>query len=335
MSQAKGNDANNARACDPTAWIVAEGHQHQLAAPVTAGGDITAETLTTPSRPGGEAVLAGRRIARVGFGTMQLPRLGDVNAGRAVLRRARELGVNHFDTAQFYGNGAANACLAAEVVGDPEVVIVTKVGARPASGPVPLQAAQRPEELREDVHENLRTLGVEQLDVVNLRRIPEGTVPPGPGQVVPFEDQLAEMVAMRQEGLIGAIGLSTVDADQLRGALPAGIVCVQNAYSLVSLDDEPLLGICRDEGIAWAPYFPLGGGFPGSAKVVELPAVLAIAEQTGATPAQIGLFWLLHHAPNTLVIAGTASIDHLEQNVAAGSLELSEWQLTLFDAAVA
>lgn len=285
-----------------------------------------------PSRPGGTYTLAGREIARVGYGTMHLPRLNDATAARALLRRAHELGVNHFDTADFYGDGAANNLLADALGSEPDVVVVTKVGARPATrGPLPMVAAQRPEELRAQVEDNLRSLRIDRLDVVNLRRIPAGSFPMPPSQAVPFDDQLAAMVALRDEGLVGHLGLSTVGADELRAALPAGIVTVQNRYSLTARKHEPVLGIARAEGISWAPYFPLGGDVPGAAKVTHEPVVQQVAAEIGTTPAQVGLAWLLHHSPNTLIIPGTTSIDHLEQNVAAGSVELSPEQMARLD----
>lgn len=286
---------------------------------------------TTP-RPGGVFPLAGHQVARVGYGTMQLPRLKDATAARKVLRRAFELGVNHFDTAHFYGNGVANGYLAQELGAELDVVVVTKVGARPAErGPMPMIPAQRPEQLRQGVLDNLRSLGVDHLDVVNMRRIAPGSFPLTREQKVDFDDQVAEMVTMREEGLIGAIGLSTVSLDELRRALPAGIACVQNPYSLTARKDEPVLAACRAEGIAWAPYFPLGGAFPGSAKVTHEPVVQEIAQALGARPAQVGLAWLLHHADNTLLIPGTTSVDHLEQNVAAGAVQLDAQAMASLD----
>ncbi|MQM24540.1 aldo/keto reductase [Glycomyces albidus] len=282
-------------------------------------------------RPGGLYSMAGHDLARVGYGTMQLPRLKDAAAARKVLRRAFELGVNHYDTAHFYGDGAANEHLATEL-GAEDIVVVTKVGARPAKrGPMPLVPAQRPEELRQEVHRNLRSLRTDRLDVVNMRRIAPGSFPLTPSQKVAFDDQMAAMVAMRDEGLIGAIGVSTVSLAELRRALPAGIACVQNPYSLTARKQEPVLELCRAEHIAWVPYFPLGGAFPGSAKVTHEPVVQEIARSMGAMPAQIGLAWLLHHAENTLLIAGTSSVDHLEQNVAAGAVRLDDQMMAALD----
>jgi aryl-alcohol dehydrogenase-like predicted oxidoreductase len=288
--------------------------------------------------PGGTAELAGRTVARIGFGAMQLPGVRDRPApprevAVAVLRRAVELGVNHIDTAQFYGDGVANALIREALAPYPEqLVLVSKVGAAPGpdGGLVP---AQRPEQLRAAVESNLTTLGVDRIDVINMRRL---TGPPGLAaegdQVVDLDSQLAELAALRDEGKIGAIGLSSVTLDQVRGALPVGITCVQNAYSLIQRDDEPLLELCREHQIAWVPYFPLGSAFSWLPKVTDHPAVLAAAATLGVTPAQIGLAWLLAHAPNTLLIPGTADPAHLADNVAAGSITLDADTLAALEA---
>ncbi|EFG65326.1 aldo/keto reductase [Streptomyces sp. SPB074] len=285
--------------------------------------------------PGGTAALGTHTVARVGYGAMQLERLReDRPAAVALLRRARELGVNHIDTAQFYGFGFVNEVIR-EAFGDSEdVVVVSKVGATPdPGGPLPLRLAQRPAELRASVEDNLRSLGRERLDVVNLRRADSGPGLRAEGeQVVPLDDQLAVMTALRDEGKIGAIGMSGVTAGILRRALPAGIVCVQNAYSLVGRDDEDVLALCAAEGIAWVPYFPLGGAFPGLPKVSGEAAALRIAEELGATVSQVGLAWLLLHYADTLLIPGTASAAHLEENTAAGSLALDGTAMTALDA---
>lgn len=288
--------------------------------------------------PGGEYPLTGRPVARIGFGTAQLPRLaGDLDSAVAVLRRAVELGVNHIDTAHFYGAGFANEALRRALRPDDGVLVATKVGADPDPGrPVPLKTAQRPEELRASVEANLRSLGVERLDLVNLRRLDVGPGVQASGdQVVDLDDQLAAMVAMRDEGLIGAIGISAVSLDGLRRALPAGVVCVQNAYSLASRAYEDLLDVCLAEGIAWVPFYPLGGTFAAMPKVVEQPEVIEVAARLGATPSQVGLAWLLGHAPNTLLIPGTSSIAHLEQNLTIGALELDAEATAALDAVAA
>jgi pyridoxine 4-dehydrogenase len=285
--------------------------------------------------PGGTASLAGHTVARVGFGAMQLPRLSDDRpAALALLRQAVDLGVNHVDTAQFYGNGLSNELLREALRPEDGVVVVSKVGAEPdPDGPRPLRIAQRPEQLRTAVEANLRSLGLEQIPVVNLRRLDTGPGPRAEGdQAVELDDQLAEMVAMRDEGKIGAIGLSSVSLDVLRRALPVGIVCVQNAYSMVARDDEPLLELCRAEGIAWVPYFPLGSAVPHFPKVTDEPAVMAAAEALGRTPQQVGLAWLLQHAPNVLLIAGTADAAHLTANVAAGDITFDDATMAALEA---
>jgi aryl-alcohol dehydrogenase-like predicted oxidoreductase len=168
---------------------------------------------------------------------------------------------------------------------------------------------------------------------VNLRRMDTrpGVLAEGI-QLVDLDDQLEVMTAMRDEGKIGAIGLSSVTLEILRRALPAGIACVQNAYSLVSRDDEDMLELCVAEDIAWVPFFPLGGAFPGLPKVTDEPAVHTVAESLGATPSQIGLAWLLHHAPNVHLIPGTATAGHIEENIAAGSLVFDDATLATLDA---
>lgn len=294
------------------------------------------------SAPGGTAALGRRTVARIGYGAMQLgERPGraplDHDEAVAVLRRAVELGVNHIDTAQFYGDGAANALVRDALRPYPDhLVLVSKVGAvSDPTGPRPLRAAQKPAELRAAVEDNLATLRAERIDVVNLRRAddPPGIVATG-DQVVPLDDQLAELVALRDEGKIGAIGLSNVRLDQLEAALPAGIVCVQNAYNLVARHDEPLLAACLAHGVAWVPYFPLGSGFPGQRRVTDEPAVRQVAARLGATPSQVGLAWLLAHAPHVLLIPGTSSAAHLEENVGAGSVVLDEEAMAALDAVV-
>jgi aryl-alcohol dehydrogenase-like predicted oxidoreductase len=289
--------------------------------------------------PGGTATLAGHQIARIGFGAMQLPGPGvwgpprDRETALAVLRRAVELGVNHIDTAQFYGAGVANELIHAALHPYPEdLVLVSKVGAeRDDSGG--WIAAQRPEQLRAGVEANLRSLDVERLGVVNLRLVeatPGGSPIPG-DQRVDLESQLAEMVSLRDAGKIGGIGMSQATVDRLRHALPAGIACVQNAYSLLDRSDEPLLELCRQHDVAWVPYFPLGSAFPGIAKVTEHPALVDAARTLGATPAQVGLAWLLAHDPHVLLIPGTSSLEHLVENVGAGNVRLPAETMAVLD----
>jgi pyridoxine 4-dehydrogenase len=272
--------------------------------------------------PGGTATLAGHPVARIGFGAMQLePRRADRDTALAVLRQAAGAGVNHIDTAQFYGG--CNALIRAALAPYPaDLVLVTKVGAdRDADGR--LGPAQRPAQLRDQVEANLATLGVERIGVVNLRRLDAqpGIIAEG-DQVVDLDAQLAELSALRDAGKIGGIGLSNVSADQLRRALPAGIACVQNSYSVLDRAAEPVLELCREHGIAWVPFFPLGSAFPGRPRVNEDPTVMAIAGELTVTPAQVGLAWLLAHYEGTLLIPGTASPAHLVQNIAAGAVQL-------------
>ncbi|MEH0517295.1 aldo/keto reductase [Streptomyces sp. B21-079] len=284
-------------------------------------------TLTAP--------FAGRTVARVGYGALQLERLHrDRGAAVALLRRAVELGVDHVDTAQFYGFGFANQVIREALCPEDGVLVVTKVGADPdPGGPMPLRLAQRPEQLRASIEDNLRALGVDWLPVVNLRRLDSGPgLRPHGDQVVDLDDQLDVMTALRDEGKIGAIGLSCVTFDGLRRALPAGIACVQNAYSIVARDDEDMLRLCAAEGIAWVPFFPLGGSFPGLPKATDEPVVHAVAESLGVTPSQVGLTWLLHRAPNVLLIPGTADPAHLQANTAAGSITFDAATLAALDA---
>ncbi|MFJ8022325.1 aldo/keto reductase [Streptomyces sp. NPDC096311] len=281
------------------------------------------------------ASFAGRTVLRVGYGALQLERLHDRrDEAVELLRHAVELGVDHVDTAEFYGFGFANDVIRETLRPEDGVLVVTKVGADPdPGGRLPLRLAQRPEQLRASVEDNLRSLGVDQLPVVNLRRLDTGPgLRPEGDQVVGLDDQLAVMTGLRDEGKIGAIGLSSVTLDGLRRALPAGIACVQNAYSLVSRDDEDMLQLCAAEGIAWVPFFPLGGAFPGLPKITEEPVVHAVAESLGVAPSQVGLAWLLHHAPNVLLIPGTADAAHLEANLAAGKITFEAATLATLDA---
>ncbi|WP_062999327.1 aldo/keto reductase [Nocardia mikamii] len=282
-------------------------------------------TVMTQPRDG---ELAGRPVGRIGYGAMQLEAGADAVA---VLRRAVELGVNHIDTAGFYGNGSVNALLREALHPYPDdLLLVDKVGAvHTGSG---LVAAQKPEQLRAAVEADLRALDAEQLAVVNLRRADAapGIVATG-DQIVKLDDQLAELVSLRDEGKIGAIGLSNVTVEQLRHAAPAGIACVQNLYNLLERQEEPVLAECCSRGIAFVPYFPLGSGFPGRPKVAEDAVVRDIAGRAGATPSQVGLAWLLARDPHLLLIPGTRSIDHLEQNVAAREVELDAGMLAALE----
>jgi aryl-alcohol dehydrogenase-like predicted oxidoreductase len=290
--------------------------------------------MTDQPQPGGVGRIGSRSVARLGYGAMQLfePSFDDAVA---VLRRAVELGVNHIDTASFYGPGEVNRRIRQALAPyRDDIVIVSKVGARyTGEGPIPLGPAQRPAELRAAVEDDLRDLGLDRVHVVNLRRLDIGIGMAAEGdQIVDLDDQLAELIALRDEGKIGAIGVSSVPLETVKRALPAGIVCVQNPYSLLDRSEEATLDFCKAEGIAWVPYFPLGSAFPAFPKVTDNDVVREIAGELDATPAQVGLAWLLAHAPNTLLIPGTRSIAHLEENIGAADVALSADAIARLDA---
>lgn len=263
-----------------------------------------------------------------GRGVMGPPR--DRDQALAVLRRAVELGVDHIDTAQYYGPDVANELIRQALHPYPaDLAFVSKVGAQrdARGGWLP---AQTPAELRSGVEDNLRALGVEQLAAVNLRLLDGG---PANDQAPALEDQLAEMVALRGEGLIAGVGISNATLEQVNTAIElADIVCVQNAYSLVDRSGEAVLQRCLATGIAYVPFFPLGSAFPGMPKVVDHAGVRAVAERHQVTPAQIGLAWLLAHAENILLIPGTSSVAHLEENLAVAAIQLSESDLSELEA---
>lgn len=291
--------------------------------------------------PGGAATLAGHRVARIGFGVMQLAehRPGrppvSPDAAVAILRKAVDSGINHLDTAEFYGTVAANANDLIRAALHPyadDLVLATKVGAERDTA-AKLVPAQRPEQLRASVEANLTRLGTERLAVVNLRRLDAapGILAEG-DQLVDLDSQLAELTALRDAGKIDGIGLSNISADQLRQALPAGIACVQNSHSPVDRASEPVLDLCREHDVAWVPFCPLGSAFPQWPKVADQLAVRTAAAQLGVTPAQIGLAWHLAHYERTLLIAGTADPAHLGENIAAGEVRLDEATRAALDA---
>ncbi|MEV4419380.1 aldo/keto reductase [Patulibacter sp. NPDC049589] len=262
-------------------------------------------------------------VNRMGFGAMQLAGPGvlgppkDPDAARAVLRRAIELGVDHLDTAQFYGPDVVNALIRETLHPYPDGLrIATKVGARRDAEGAWLPA-QDPQHLREDVEANLRALGVERMDLVNLRRHGDG-----PG--VPIAEQLGVLQDLRDEGKLDQIGVSTVTRDELDQALDlVDVACVQNPFSIIDRSDEDVLERCIERDVAYVPYFPLGSAFTGGpAKLAADPAIAATAEKHGATTTQIALAWLLARDEHVLLIAGTSSVAHLEENLAAGDLEL-------------
>jgi pyridoxine 4-dehydrogenase len=266
-----------------------------------------------------------KTVRRIGFGAMQLPGPGVFGPPRdraeavAVVRRAVELGVDHIDTAQYYGPDVANEILREALYPYPDgLAIVSKVGARRSrtGGWLP---AQRPEELRAGVQDNLRSLGVERLHAVNLR------LTDNPEAAVPFDEQLDAMAAIRDEGLIEHVGLSNVTLDQLRHAVArTPIGCVQNPLSVADRDSMPVLDACREHGIAFVPFFPLGSAFRGGNGVLTHPGVIGTADRLGVTPAQVALAWILALGPHTLLIPGTSSRGHLEENLAAGAVVLDD-----------
>jgi pyridoxine 4-dehydrogenase len=293
--------------------------------------------MTDKPHPGGTGRIDTHPVAKVGYGAMQLFETSSDDAA-AVLRRAVELGVNHIDTASFYGPGEVNRRIRAALSPYPDdLVIVSKVGARyTGEDPIPLAAAQRPAELRAAVEDDLSQLGIDRIPVVNLRRLDLGPGLQAEGdQIVDLDDQLAEMIALRDEGKIGGIGVSSVPLDVLKRALPAGVACVQNSYSLMDRSQEEMLDVCTAENIAWVPYFPLGSAFPGFPKASNNAVVIDIAGEVGATPAQVGLAWLLAHALTTLLIPGTRSIAHLEENLGAGDVTLDAEAIARLDAVTA
>jgi len=271
----------------------------------------------------GSGVLAGRPVSRVGFGAMQLPGPGvfgppkDRNEALRILRRAVEAGVNHIDTSQFYGPDVANELIHAALFPYSEdLVLVSKVGARRDATGQWLEA-QRPEELRAGVEANLASLALDQVPVVNLRRHPETQVS--------LDDQLATMIALRDEGLIGAIGLSNVQLEDYRRATSAtALACVQNAYNVVDRSDQDVFDACAADAVPYVPFFPLGSAFMPGKPVLTHPAVVAVAERLGRTPSQVALAWLLAVSPNVLLIPGTSSLRHLDENLAAADIELDQ-----------
>jgi pyridoxine 4-dehydrogenase len=271
--------------------------------------------------PNDSFTLANRTVQRMGFGAMQLPgpRVFGPPKNRPValqvLRRVIDAGVNHIDTAQFYGPDVANELIHEALHPYPDgLVIVSKVGAdRDSTGQ--WISAEGPDDLRAGVLANLASLEVDQIPVVNLRI--------HPGSQVPFGEQLDALIIMRDEGLIGGIGLSTVDLASYRLARSrTEVACVQNAYSLANRADQELFDACRDDGVPYVPYFPLGSAFNPENPVLGAAPVVETARRLDATPAQVALAWLLQLAPNVLLIPGTSSLNHLEENLAAADLVL-------------
>ncbi|MDO0976367.1 aldo/keto reductase [Mycolicibacterium frederiksbergense] len=268
-------------------------------------------------------------VSRVGFGAMQLPGPGVIGPPRdhdqaiAVLKRAVELGVDHIDTAQFYGPKVANELIREALHPYAEnLALVSKVGARRNDGGEWI-AAQQPDELRADIEANLETLGTDRLAAVNLRIHSGDPTSVGAVDRELFDRQLTAMIAARDEGLIAGIGLSSVSIDHLRIALDrTEIVTVQNAFNFLDRSSQPVLDLCTERGISFVPFFPLGSGFTADNPVLGHAAVKQTATELGCTPAQIVLAWTLSVAPNVLLIPGTSSVAHLEENIAIADIEL-------------
>ncbi|BBX19900.1 oxidoreductase [Mycolicibacterium duvalii] len=267
--------------------------------------------------------LGSYSVGRVGFGAMQLPGPGvfgpprDHDQALAVLRRARGLGINHIDTAQIYGPDVANQLIREALHPYPaDLALVSKVGGKRDDRGAWLPA-QDPDDLRAQLEANLRTLDTDRLAAVNLR-IFDSEVDRDL-----FDRQLSTMITARDEGLIAGIGLSNITVEHLRIALDrTEIVCVQNAYNLLDRSSQPVLDLCTERDIAFVPFFPLGSGFLPDNPVLTHPAVVREAQQLGRTPAQIVLAWTLAVAPNVLLIPGTSSVAHLEENTAVRDIVL-------------
>ncbi|MEU4364517.1 oxidoreductase [Promicromonospora sp. NPDC023987] len=316
---------------------------------MTTNTSTTTSTTTTTSNPTPDAAAAGtwqlgdRTVNRIGLGAMRLigmpwdatPR--DRDGSMAVLRRAVELGVDHIDTAAFYFTPVRSAneliSTALQPYGD-DLTITTKVGpARSRNGDYEEMA--RPDQLRAQVEENLRQLGRDHLDVVNLRW---GTRMAGEGRAPEsVAEHFGALAELREAGLIRNLGISNVLSEQLTEAMAiAPVVCVQNQYGLTSREDDAVLALCGEHGIAFVPFFAVGAAVPGAsprggADETGQAEVAAVAAAHGATPAQVRLAWTLHRGPHVLAIPGTGSPAHLEENVAAGALRLTDEELTLLD----
>ena len=274
--------------------------------------------------------LGDRTVTRLGYGAMQLAGPGvfgpprDHDAALAVLRAAVEAGVNHIDTSDFYGPHVTNQLIREALSPYPEnLVIVTKIGAIRGED-ASWHPAQEPAQLRSAVEDNLRNLGLERLEVVNFRI--------HPGHHGRGDHSIAEsfevMAAMQREGLIRHLGISNATAGQIAEARAiAPIVCVQNQYNLAHREDDALIDELAADGIAYVPFFPLGGFSP-----LQSTSLSAVADRLGVTPMQVALAWLLRRSPNILLIPGTSSVAHLHENLAVAAIELPDDALGELDA---
>jgi pyridoxine 4-dehydrogenase len=279
---------------------------------------------------GGSFTLPGTSMTlnRMGYGAMQLagpqvwgpPR--DVDGAIAVLREAVAAGVNHIDTSDFYGPHVTNQLIKQALHPYPDdLLIVTKVGARRGEDKSWIHALSR-QELIDGVHDNLRNLGLDRLDVVNLRV--GGVMGPSEGSI---EEPLTVLAELKSQGLIGHLGLSNVTAGQLAEAQTiTEIVCVQNLYNLAQRNDDGFINDLAKQGIAYVPFFPLGGFSPLQSSTLD-----AAAASLKVTPMQVALAWLLQRAPNVLLIPGTSSIGHLRENLEAAALQIPSETMALLD----
>ncbi len=270
----------------------------------------------------GTFTLGQRQVTRLGYGAMQLAGPGvfgppkDRPAALAVLREAVTAGVDHIDTSDFYGPHVTNQLIREALAPYPDnLVIVTKIGARRGDDASWLPAVSA-QELTQAVHDNLRNLGRDVLDVVNLR-IMFDAYGPAEGSI---EAPLTALAELQQQGLVRHIGLSNVTANQIaQGRSLCDIVCVQNLYNLAHRADDPLIDDLGRAGIAYVPFFPLGGFNPLQSSILS-----DVAQRLDATPMQVALAWLLRRAPNILLIPGTSSVAHLHENLAAAQLQLPQ-----------
>ena len=279
--------------------------------------------------------MGDKPVNRMGFGAMQLAGPGvfgpprDPDAARAVLRRALELGVDHIDTAQYYGPDVVNDLIRETLHPYPEnLKLVTKVGGRRDHRGAWLPA-QSPAELRAGVEDNLRSLQVERMDLVNLRLMDHEA----PGDLL--AEQLGTLEDLRGEGKLDLIGISEAGVEASRRAFElVDIAEVQNAYSVVNRSGEDVLEMCMEREIAFVPYFPLGSAFAGGPKqLAQDPVIGGVAQRHGITATQVALAWLLSRYQRMLLIPGTSSVAHLEQNMAAADIELGESDLAELESA--
>jgi len=301
-------------------------HQHLTIDEITP--EIRNASMTEVTRAG-TFQLGDLPVTRMGYGAMQLagPHVfgppKDKAAALAVLRAAVESGITHIDTSDFYGPHVTNQLIREALHPYPDALtIVTKVGARRGSD-ASWNLASSAAELESAVHDNLRNLGLDVLDVVNFR-VMLSVGAPVEGDI---EEPLTALAELQNKGLIRHIGLSNVTAKQIaQGRTITEIVSVQNMYNLAHRHDDALIDHLEKEGIAYVPYFPLGGFTP-----LQADALSDAAEQCGATPMQVALAWLLHRAPNILLIPGTSSVEHLQQNIQSVNLQLPEHLLSSLD----